>query len=176
MDTVHRAVALIGPDEHLRAKCVTAVHVALSMTSGSAKDIQRFSQRRGKPGKHAVARLHKALQDVQKWIQDPDLPLELRQIMSFDDLARAIELVNEERTKTGERRYPYKATKKLFAAEQAHFLMRQYSNRKITAGKGSALCRLAALLCGEPPARLQWTCRGVISRAKSTAVLRSENK
>jgi len=98
---VHRAVALIGPNEHRRAECVNAVHVTLAMITGYAKDLQRFSERRGKPGKRATDRLDKALQDLQNAIQDPNLSDELRQFVSPDDLARAIKRVNEERKKTG---------------------------------------------------------------------------
>jgi len=172
---VHRAVALIGPNEHRRAECVNAVHVTLAMITGYAKDLQRFSERRGKPGKRATDRLDKALQDLQNAIQDPNLSDELRQFVSPDDLARAIKRVNEEWKKTGKQRFYYKAQKRLVAAEQAHALLRQF-NQEISAKEGSAFCKLAALLCGELPAQLRWTCRGVASRAKSTAVLRPENK
>jgi hypothetical protein len=202
-DIVRRAVKLIGPDEHLRAKCKTAVIVALTMTGGSAKEMERYSQRRGKLGKRAVARLHKLLRDVRSalWVQDnpnpakmrlklmseagdvweettaaalpvielhPDLPIELRElrhIISPDDLARAIELVNEVRRKTGGRRYPYKAMKKLAAAREAHNMLQQF-DRKISITKDSVFCKLTALLYGEPDANLQWTCRKLLEDKK----------
>ena len=161
-DTVHRAVALIGPDEHRRTECVNAVHVALSMVGGHAKDLQRHSQRRGKPGKPAAERLRKALKDLQRAIGDPNLSDELRQIISPHDLARGIEHVNATRIKADEKRYPYKASVKNMAAELAYGLLRQF-NRKISITKGSVFCKLAALLYGEPRANLQWTCRTVLS-------------
>ena len=171
---VQEAVRLINPDEDRRVECHNAVHVSLTNVSGYAKDLQRVSEIRGKLGKRANDRLHKALQDVQKRIQDPSLSNNLRKIISTTDLARAIELVNEERTKTGFRRFPYKAHKKLDAANAAYHLLRQF-NRKISAEKGSVFCKLAAVLCGESPARLQWTCRVVVSLAKSAAVLSPKN-
>jgi hypothetical protein len=160
--TVHRAVALIGPDEHLRAECVNAVHIALTNVGEYAQYMQQDSQRRGNPGKRALARFHKWLRDGQKLTQDPNLSNEMRQIISPAALARWIELVNEERTKTGGKRYPYKAQKKLSAAVEAHHLLEQF-NKKITAEKRSTFCKLAALLYGEPRASLQWACRQVIA-------------
>jgi len=95
---------------------------------------------------------------------NPDLPIklrELRQIISPDDVARAIDLVNQERTKTGERRYPYEAMKKLAAAREAHNLLQQF-HKKIAATKGSPFCKLAALLYGKPRANLQYNCRKLL--------------
>jgi hypothetical protein len=171
-ETVRRAVALIGPDKGRHAECENAVRVALLMARGSAEDIQRHSRRRGKTGKHAVDRLHKGLQVVQKVIQGQNLPPELRQIISSlispDDLARAIKLVNKERIKTGER-YPYKATQKNMAAVLAYDILRQF-NKKISATKGSAFCKLTALLYGEPGANMQYTCRTFLEDKKFNEV------
>jgi hypothetical protein len=172
----HRVADLIGigPDHPRRAECVNAVHVALLMVGGTAKDMQRASQRKGKPGKRAAERLHKALEDLQRALQDPNLPLDLFQIgsavpgtafphgISLYDLARWIEHVNEARTKADKKRYPYKALKKMTAAEEAHHLLQQF-NKKVSAKKGSAFCRLAALLYGQPRANLQWRCREILS-------------
>jgi hypothetical protein len=159
-NTVLRAVALIGPGER-RAECVNAVHIALTMVGGAAKDMQKHSDRRGKPGKRAVAGLHKALRDVQKWIQDPNLPVELREIISAYDVAHAIKYVEEVRTKPVGKRYPYKAIEKLAAAEEAHALLQQF-NKKISITKGSTFCKLTALLYGDPRADLQWSCRKLL--------------
>jgi hypothetical protein len=167
VEIVARAVALIGPDEHLRAECVNAVHLALSGVSGYAKDMQQHARRRGMPGKRADARLHKVLRDLQKAIQDPNLNPNvsdyLRRIFPSVDLAHVIAHVEEERTKPGGKRYPYKAQNKLMAAVEAYHLLKQF-NQEITADKGSAFCRLAAVLYGEPRTSLQWTCRGVLER------------
>jgi len=164
---VQRAVALIDPgeDEKLRAQCKNAVHVALSMTRGSAKDIQRVAQRRGKPGKQAIARLYKVLQDLERAIGNPNLSRDLQRVISPDDLASMINRVNEERITTDKQRYPYKASKKLAAAEEAHHLLQQF-HKKISMTKGSAFCKLAALLYGEPHANLQWTCRRLLKDKK----------
>jgi hypothetical protein len=168
-NTVHRAVDLIGigPNDPRRADCVNAVHLALSGVSGYAKDMRKHSRRRGKPGKRADARLHKVLQDLQKAIQDPDVNRDLseylRGMFPPVDLAHVIALVEEERRKPAGKRYPYKAQKKLMAAGEAYNLLQQF-NKDISAEKGSAFCRLAALLYGEPRTSLQWTCRGVLER------------
>src|SRR5262245_10372757 len=140
------------------------------MVSGYGKDMQGASRRRGNPGKRAVARLHKWLQDGQKLTQDPDLPLELGlgQIISPDDLARALKYVEEAQKKTSRKRYPYKAHHKMMAAGEAYNLLKQF-NKEIIAEKGSVFCRLAALLYGQPRVSLRWTCRGVLARAKARA-------
>jgi hypothetical protein len=153
---------------------VNAVHVALLLVDGDAEDLQRSFQRRGKPGKRAADRMHRALQDLHRASCDPNLPDDLRSILP-DDPARWIEDFKALRVKAGKKRFHYKAQKRLVAAEAAYRLLQQFFNGKITAEKGSVFCRLSALFCGEHPDRLQWTCRGVASRAQSTAVLRSEN-
>lgn len=175
-EIVHRAVDLIapGPDEASRAKCMNAVRIALLMTSRQDKTWQRYVRRRSKPTQRAAARLHQVLQDLQRAIRDPNLSDELWSILPDGEPERLIERVNAARKETGKRFY-YKAHKRMAGAQEAHALLQRF-NRKIIAEKGSAFLRLAALLCGEPPSRLKWACRGVISRAKSTAVLRSENK
>jgi len=171
LNTVHRAVALIEPVPEDRETCLNAVHVALAMTGGSVEDLQKHFRLRGNPGRRAAARLHKALRDLQRAIRHPDLPADIRLIMPDDDP----EHWRIERGEADNRRFNYKAQKKLEAAEAAFQLLRQF-NRKITAEKDSAFRKLSALFCGERPDRLQWTCRGVISRAKATAVLSPENK
>jgi hypothetical protein len=69
------------------------------------------------------------------------------------------------RTKTDRRRFNFSAEKKLIAAEQAHRLLRQF-NKKISTTKGSAFCRLAALLHGKPKADFQYPCRLVLHSVK----------
>jgi hypothetical protein len=175
-ETVRRAMELIGPgtDEKLRAKCKIAVHVALSMTSRQDKTWQRYRRPSSKPAQRAADRLHKALKGLQRAIRNPDLSDELWAILPDGEPERLIERFDAVRKGTGKRFY-YKASKKEFCAELARQLLQQF-NREIIAEKGSVFLRLAALLCGEPPSRLKWQCRRVISRAKSTAVLRSGNK
>jgi hypothetical protein len=73
-DTVHRAVALIGPDEHRRAECVNAVHVALTEIAGTDADLRRAFHSRTKRAKRAAKRLHKAAARLQDVLADPDLP------------------------------------------------------------------------------------------------------
>ena len=57
------------------------------------------------------------------------------------------------------------AAQKNIAALLAYDLLRQF-NQKISITKGSAFCKLTALLYGEPRANLQYTCRRLLEDKK----------
>jgi hypothetical protein len=177
-EIVHRAVALISPDERRRTECVNRVKLALSMIGRQDKIWQRYARLRSKPTQRAADRFLKVLKDLQRASRDPDLSDELWAILPDGEPERLIERFNaaqEAARKETRKRFYYKAHKRLAAATEAHHLLRQF-NRKIIAEKESVFLRLAALLCGEPPSSLNWACRRVISRAKSTAVLSPKNR
>jgi hypothetical protein len=171
-DIVHRAVALIDPDEHRRAECVTAVHVALSEIRVTDAALHRVFDRRSKDAKRAAGRLHGSLHHVLRVLTDPHLPVNL---VSHPDLnmtrlemghwlMRWQRRIEQERSKTG-KPFRFPAEKKLLAAGQAHDLLRQF-NREISATKGSTFCKLAALLHGTPNTNFHNPCRRILDSVR----------
>jgi hypothetical protein len=190
---VSRAVALIGPDEHLRTECVNAVHIALIEIVGTDADLRRMFLSRTKRGKRAAHQLEKTLQRLRDVLNDTNIPESLRSLFPakkhpdpdvfvwpqnprYQQVATMLWLklwmhrAESVRSKTGRPKFHFAAEKKLIAAEQAHSLLQQF-DRDISVSKGSTFCRLAALLHGTPKANFQRPCWTVLrSAAGSTNV------
>ena len=176
---VHRAVAIIDPDKHRHAECVTAVSLALVEIPKTDADIRRLFHSQTKPGKQAAGRLGTALKKLQKALNDTNTPENLRNLFPDEKhpdpavpwrqdpirqeretslwLALWLKRIEAAQKKTGRRKFHFKAMRKMVAAYAAHNLLQQF-NRDIVTTKGSAFCKLAALLYGTPRANFTRQC------------------
>jgi hypothetical protein len=187
-DTVTRAVALIGPDEHRRVECANAVHVALAEIKTTDADLRRAVQSQTVQAKRAAKRLRNTIARLQEILADPDLPEYLGSVfpptcsivddgsvtVGREETARWLTVwLKRANAATRSEPPPFrpKVQKRLVAAEQAHRLLHLFG-RDISTTKGSAFCQLAALLHGTPKASFQRPCWLVlrdVERAKRLA-------
>jgi hypothetical protein len=148
-DVVQRAVALIGPDEHRRAECVNAVHVALAGLNASEADLRRIWDRNNKDGRRTAAQLEATIKKLLDLLDDPTAPNLHKQAETKPLLRlwqrRAGSMARDKVTPP----FRFNAQKKLSAAAAAHNLLKRF-DREISATEGSVFCQLAALLHGTP--------------------------
>jgi hypothetical protein len=151
--------------------------------AASRADLPYMLRRKSRAGKRAALRLQKVLERLRVALNDPELPDDLRLIWTphniesetgrhtpferfLPPMADAWMAAWIGRVADAQRRKPFSFKLdhqvKLSAAIEAHSLMEQFQ-QKISAKKGSAYCRLAALLYGKPDASLEHVCRNVRS-------------
>jgi hypothetical protein len=193
--TVRRAIALIKPAPKDRDECERYVGITLFSIAADMHDNERRNYMKTKKAKRAADRLHKALRRLQVIFDDLDLHPKLLSIfpdpekdfhgivdanfLSFPNapmyimprkgvtdvwLNMWLKRVDAARTATG-KTVRLEAEAKKIAARYAIELMQAFGS-EISAAKGSRLCRLAALLHGQPRSNLSRQCGEVLRRTK----------
>src|SRR5262245_36078557 len=162
-NVVQKAVDLIDPDESRRVECFNAVHVALTGLNASEADLRRMWDRNSKDGRRMAAQVEKTIKKLLDLLDDPTAP-------NFHKQAETKPLLRHWQRRAGSEArdkiappFRFSAQKKLTAAAQAYFLLRQF-DRETSATEGSDFCKLAALLYGTPKAKFQSACRMILSR------------
>lgn len=166
---VDRAVAQIKPPRKRIDECKKLVRSAIAESSESSNTIATARWVSPSQDKRdAAERLHVALSRLQSALKDPDLDRDLRLLSpdQLDDWLKQTIAAGAE--KTG-KTIQLKALRKMIAAEQAIDLLVHFNKDKEISAKDKRgpLCRLAAILYGDPEANLQYSCRVVLRKIQS---------
>lgn len=171
-DMVRRAVRLIGPAPEHRAECDAMVRRAIEESSESSKSIATARWvSTSKAKRKAHNRVAERLRRLQVALKDTNLEQDVRLFASptgLDDWRKLAEARGAETGKT----IQMKAYRKTIAAAQAINLLERFGKRKEISEKkkGSPLCRLAAVLYGNPNADLRYPCRVALRKIQSDTI------
>jgi hypothetical protein len=166
---VRGAVRLIGPPLERRDECKDMVRRAIvecSESGNSITTVRWVSPSRDK--REAANRLHEVLRRLRVVLfKDTNLDQDLR-LLSPDQIDDWLKQAKAAGAETG-KPIQLKARRKLIAAAQAIDLLEHFG-KEISAQKGSPLCRLAAVLYGDPEADLQFNCRKALRKIRSNTI------
>ena len=187
-DMVRRAVTVIAPAPARRAECEAKVRAAFAMVSNNP--FARMFHGNTKRAKLQAGRLSAVIRRLRATLGHPDLDKHLRSFFPdmdvpgilAKDFARTVPLRSPddwlqwhetgrwldewlERAEAAQSKkgktIRLNATKKKQASLHAVHLLKVFK-KEISTARGSRLCRLAALLYGQPRANLQKQCREVL--------------